>query len=259
MSKVIMFANKKGGVGKTTSVFEVAYILSKQGSKVLMIDNDSQCNLTLICGAEPQRGKTVYDAIMGATPVGEAILNIRPNLDILAGNRKMLSQYFVGAEDNYLLKELIVCINEIKDYDYILIDVGPEGGQLMSMSLLASDYVIAVTSLASLGYSGVVQMCADIKNGRKHFVDFHVKPLGIVISGVKCTKVSIVNREKFEELAVEFEADMFKTEIKNSCIIEECKEWQQALNEYKPHCELANDYKKLVTEIKSRIKKGETV
>ena len=261
MARVIMFANQKGGVGKTTVTMEVSYLLSRK-YKVLMMDLDGQCNLTNICGIEPGT-LTIYDSLMGVAKISDVIQTVRPKegksgvLDIMPGNRKMLSQYFTGPDDSVLLKELVSLIEEYRDYDYITLDVGPESGQIMTMALLASNYVVAVTILANLGYSGVVQMCADLRNGKKRYVGFDAKPLGILLNGVKRNNVSVLNKEKYEELAEVFGAPLFHTELKNSCIVDECKEFKQALTEYKPKSELAGLFEKLVKEMIDRMNKIE--
>lgn len=267
MSKIIMFANQKGGVGKTSSVFETSYILSQRGHRVLMIDLDSQCNLTEICGGESINGKTIYDVLQGLIPVKDAIQNVRENLDILPGSRKMLSQYFVTADDIYLLSDAREFIeenakNEGREYDYIIIDVGPEGGQLMTMAMIASDYIVAVATLSKLAYSGVVQMCADLQRGKKRHNGFNVEPLGILLNSAKSNTISDINKEKYMELSTEFGALPFGTSITNSCTMDECKEFSLSITEYAPQTsskkslayKIASEYSKIVDEIIDRTK-----
>lgn len=253
-TKVIMFANQKGGVGKTTTTLEIGYILSTRNKKTLLIDLDAQCNLTDICGAKREKGKTIFDTLMGNTSFKDAIQEIRPNLDIIAGHRKMLSQYFVGSDDIYVLEEALEFINDYKEYDYIVIDVGPEAGQLMTMAMIASDYIVAVSTLNTLGYNGVVQMCADIASAKKHYANFKAKPLGIVLNAGRKTNVAAHNMEKFIELAEEFGAKPFSDVIKNSCVVEECKEFGKTLNEYAPKSPLCQQFKNIAKEIEKRIK-----
>lgn len=254
MSNVIMFANQKGGVGKTTTAFEVGFILS-QNKKVLLIDLDAQCNLSAIATDEDVKTKNIYGCLTGSTTFAESIIKIRDKqeLYLLPGSRKMLSQYFVSGDDIYLLKEAMEFIYEVNNFDYVIIDVGPEAGQLMTMAMLASDYIVAVTSLSKLGYSGIVQMVSDINSGRDHYVNFKVKPLGILINNAKATNVGSVNRDKYKELATELGADLFKTEIKNSCVLDECKEFEMALAEYKPYHDISVQFRALVKEMKERM------
>lgn len=254
--KTIMLANQKGGVGKTSSCIEIGYILSQRGKKVLMIDLDAQCNLTDCFGVERDPGskETIYDCVMENRTFEECVKSCRENIDILPGSRMMLSQYFVGNGDIKRLKNAIEKIKEVKNYDFIIIDVGPEGGNLMTMALMASDYVIAVATPAVLAYSGIIQMIADIKEGKESYVGFNVKPLGILINSGKATKIGGINREKYQLLS-EYFAAPFKTEIKNSCVMDECKEFGVALSEYKPGNIIVKEYEKVVDEILERIKK----
>lgn len=259
MGKVIMFANQKGGVGKTSSSFEVGYILSEK-HKVLLVDLDAQCNLTHISTdddavEQSKNTKNIYTCLTGSASFEESIVKIREKreLYLLPGSRKMLSQYFISADDIYLLKDGMQYIPK-DDYDYIIIDVGPEAGQLMTMAMLGSDYIVAVTTLSKLGYSGVVQLVADLRAGREHYKGFDVKPLGILINSAKSTNVGTVNRERYEDLAAELGAKPFKTEIKNSCVVDECKEFAMALSEYKPSHDVTKQYKTLAKEIEKRVK-----
>ena len=254
MGKVIMFANQKGGVGKTSSCIEIGYILMQQGNRVLLIDLDAQCNLTDSLGIEHEADgrDTVFDCVMENRTFKECVKPCREKLDVLPGSRMMLSQYFVGNGDIRRLKKAVEKIQEEGSYDYILIDVGPEGGNLMTMALMASDYVIAVATPAKLAYSGIIQMIADIKEGQENYKGFDVKPLGILINAGRKTNVGFLNRERYAELT-EFFAAPFTTEIKNSCVMDECKEFGVPLSEYRPGNIIVSEYEDIVSEIRDRI------
>lgn len=255
MATIIMYGNIKGGTGKTTITFETGYCLSVKRKKVLLIDLDSQCNLTAISGIENEiiKNHTIYDCMMGGCAFRDAIQEIRKDLYIIPGSRKMLSQYFVGAEDIYLLKEAMEYIGQVGiPFDYILIDNGPESGNLLKMSMLCSDYVILVTQPTELGYAGGLQMCADLRTGERMYKDFHLKPLGIIVNNVRKTNVANANIEKFINLQSEF-APLFKTMIKQSAVADEAKEFAKAINEYSPSSQMAKDFKQLTGEIERRI------
>ena len=254
MGNVIMFANQKGGVGKTSSCIEVGYILSARNNKVLLIDLDAQCNLSsaLDILSRTEKNQNISDFVMGNTKFSDVYISYTDNLDIIPGSRKMLSQYFTGASDIRKLKKAIEEESLKEKYDYILVDVGPEGGNVMTMAFLASDFCIAVATPASLAYSGVVQMISDIRDGRENYVGFNVRPLGILINAGKKTKVDTLNREKYTELAQYF-APLFKTEIRNSVIMNECKELFVPLSVYRPGNILVQEYEDVVDEIEERI------
>ena len=75
MAKVIAFSNQKGGVGKTTSCVNIAAALGKRGKRVLLIDIDPQGNATSGLGVGKKNIRhTVYDVILGETPVQDAII-----------------------------------------------------------------------------------------------------------------------------------------------------------------------------------------
>ncbi len=254
--KTILFGNIKGGTGKTTTVFEVGYCLTKyHKKKVLMIDLDAQCNLSGVTGADINGHKTVYDYLTASATLDEAVMEVRNNLFLMVGSRKMLSQNFVGIDDIYLLKEAMEYIkNSEYGFDYILIDNGPEPGNLMKMALLSSDGVVLVSHPNDLSYTGGIQMCVDIKAGRKYYNGFNVKPLGIVINCYRPTVSAEINLEKFESLEPEF-AKMFKTKIRFSVTADDAKELREAINEYKPKSPMALEYQALTKEILERIKK----
>lgn len=254
MGRIITIANEKGGVGKTTVVFDTAYRLSVLGNKVLMIDIDPQINLTLLSGADISSNKNIFSCINGISSFSETIISVRDNLDILPGSRKMQSQYFIGAEDIYILKEAVKYIYEYKNYDYIIIDVGPSPGTILTMSLLASDYYIAIALPTDFAYKGLAQMCADINIAKKCYNQLTSKPLGILINNItRRTNVSAVNLEAIKALSSEFGADIFETQITSTCKIEECKKFNMTIQEYFPKGASANDFIKYVDEIIKRI------
>ena len=255
MGRVITFANEKGGVGKTSAVFDTAFGLASRGNKVLLIDMDPQTNLTKTCGTELNEGKTIFACINGIASFESTIVKVKDNLDLLPGSRKMQPQYFIGAEDIYILKEVIKYIYEYKSYDYIVIDVGPSPGTLLTMSLLASDYFVAVAPLAKYAYEGVVQMCADVNACKKHYNGFNARPLGILINHLsRRTNVGTVNYDKFTNLTDEFGAEIFNTQIPMSCKMDECKEFHLAVQEYSPKEKISQAYKSFVDELLNRIK-----
>jgi len=64
--KIIAFANQKGGVGKTTSTYNIAWLKAKDGANVLMVDLDPQASLTIACGMRPGEAKLSICDLLGS-------------------------------------------------------------------------------------------------------------------------------------------------------------------------------------------------
>jgi chromosome partitioning protein len=262
-TRTLFIGNQKGGVGKTSAVFETGYILSTRGYKVLLIDADAQRNLTSGAGVDVNTKKNIYTAINGLVDFNETIVHVRNNLDLIPGASQMTADHFTLAEGTYALREAIeVMVENLGfDYDFILIDVGPGGGQLMNMALVAADYLITVATLTKFAYEGVEMMCADLERGKKTYVNFKVKPLGILVNTFKKSNESEWRQSCFEELEKVYGASMFPTQLGICGVMDQCKEENMAFTEYEKHTrksnaayfKLAKQYQEFVDELLRRI------
>jgi chromosome partitioning protein len=148
MNKILAIFNNKGGVGKTTTVVNLAGVLAKNNKRVLIIDVGDQGNCTVSFGANPDDlNYTLFEVLTGKVIAKEAIIKVYENIEILPsnGNMGVLEMNILTNLDNYdnpthLLKDSIEAIQE--DYDIILIDCPPNLGLTMSNVLNACDTVL---------------------------------------------------------------------------------------------------------------------
>lgn len=150
MSKIIVIGSQKGGVGKTTTTFNLAYILSKMGKRVLAVDFDSQANMTTCYGIEKtdELQYTIGHMLMAQIedekqiPAKKCIRTkggvdfIPASIYLSAVDAKLRME--MGAER--MLAELLKPLRS--QYDYILIDTCPSLGILTINALAAADEVI---------------------------------------------------------------------------------------------------------------------
>ena len=163
-TKVICFANNKGGSGKSTTCANVGYGLTQLGKKVLLIDGDMQLNLSLSLFDEDkvlafaQSDKNLYEGIRKQADLTDYIVKSDfENLDLIPSSTLMSSieyELFTKWQREYILKKGISKIVEKELYDYILIDAPPTlGGWVMNI-LCASDEVIIPVESTPWGLFG---------------------------------------------------------------------------------------------------------
>lgn len=181
MTKIISILNQKGGVGKTTSTFNLATVLSQYGKTVLMIDSDSQASLTLMTANDPVSIKNNLSSIYKGNDINSCIyhtpienLDIIPSSIDLAKTEVSLMSELINRESK--LKKALYSIRV--DYDYIFIDCPPSLSLITINNLVASDYIIAPVETSMLGYYALDDLLETIENVRE--INNNLELLGII-------------------------------------------------------------------------------
>ncbi len=144
MATVIVIANKKGGVGKSTTTINLAYILAqKHGKRVLIMDADPQCNATSLFSKVNSQGKSLEDIIVRKRNAGSCIRRSRyKNLDIIKGSLTLAEWQVIDIDWMKRVKE------ELKGaYDIILVDTRPSFEALTESAIAAADMVLTPMEL----------------------------------------------------------------------------------------------------------------
>lgn len=189
--KVIAIANQKGGVGKTTTTFNLGVALAKQGKKVLLVDADPQGDLTTCMGytkldeipitlADIMQS-TIRDDIVS---IEEVVLHHNERVDLIPSNLD-LSQLEVRLV-NVMSRESVMknTLANYKDkYDYILIDCMPSLGMITINALASADKVIIPVQTQFLAAKGMGQFLQTIASVRKQ-----INPK-LIVDGVLLTLV----------------------------------------------------------------------
>lgn len=251
MSKIIVFANQKGGVGKTTTTANVAAYIAEAGKKVLTIDFDPQGNLSSNVGADDEK-PGIYEVITEKVDPSEAIQETMvKNLYVLASNINLTGANIelVNIEGReYFLKK---ALEKIKDqFDYIMIDCPPSLGILTLNGLTAADYVIVPLQCEYFALEGLSMLLQTIKQVQEGYN----KDLAIggIVFTMYDSRTKLAN-EVVSEVTSYFKDLVFKTVIPRNIRLSEAPSHSVPINQYDPSCIGAKNYKSLAEEVISRV------
>ena len=169
--KIISIINQKGGVGKTTTVINLAAGLSMKGKKILVIDLDPQGNATTGLGLSNTASSdtTIYSVLNGNKQISEVIQHTSfENLNLITSNVDLSGLEVETAGDSrraFKLKdELTSILNDSRaSYDYILIDCPPSLSLLTIMALVASDALVVPLQTEFFALEGLTQLMKTIE------------------------------------------------------------------------------------------------
>jgi len=169
--KIISIINQKGGVGKTTTVINLAAGLSMKGKKILVIDLDPQGNATTGLGLSNTASSdtTIYSVLNGNKKITEVVQQTSfENLNLVTSNVDLSGLEVETAGDSrraFKLKdELTSILNDSRaSYDYILIDCPPSLSLLTIMALVASDALVVPLQTEFFALEGLTQLMKTIE------------------------------------------------------------------------------------------------
>ena len=231
---VIGIVNRKGGVGKTTTAKNLAYSLTLEGKKTLVVDFDPQCNTTN--GLTNRKfNKTVVDLLKNEK-VNRCIYNTRFGIDIVPGNLYLASEV---VENGVLQKQLDLISDS---YDYVIIDTSPYFNQLTAEILLVSDLTIIPTEVEVDSLDAMTTTVNELNylcGGRMNF-----KILFTKVENLK----TIAN--DLDELDTIYANYRFNTVIRyHRYAVQRARKYRQPLAKRYKFANVTTDYKNLAKEI----------
>ncbi|MDR0908939.1 MAG: ParA family protein [Spirochaetaceae bacterium] len=257
MGQVFVFVNQKGGVGKTTSAINIGAYLAEAGKKTLLIDFDSQANLSSGIGAIAVGKKTsrggIYELISGKMRVQEVLQQssmpglwiIPASIDLSGAAVELIDE----EERNFFLRNAIDSLKN--DFEYVLIDCPPSLGLLTVNGLAAADAVLIPLQCEYFAMEGLSLLLQTVRRIQKG-----INP-ALKIGGLFFTMYDQRTRlaqEVVRSVTSYFHDRVFSTIIPRNVRLSEAPSHGLSINKYDPNCSGAKAYKSLAAEIIERSK-----
>lgn len=246
VTKIIVLANQKGGVAKTTTTLNLGVALREMGHRVLLVDLDPQGNLTMSQGMNPDVIETsMFDVLVRRIPISEVIHTIEVDLAVssidLAGAELALAS-LIGRE-----RALEKALLEVRGkYDYVLIDTPPSLGLLTINAFVVSTGVIVPVQCEYLSLRGLVQLENTLAMVREN-LNPEVAVMGIVPTMYDGR--TLHSREAIEILEENFGDLVYKTRIRKTVRYAEAPVKGSSVLRYDPAGAAAEAYRQLAREI----------
>jgi chromosome partitioning protein len=252
MGVVYVFVNQKGGVGKTTSAINLGAYLAGAGKSVLLVDFDSQANLSSGIGVKSAK-PGIYELLSGTAPLNQVIkktgvpsLHVIPaSIDLSGAAVELIEQ----KEREYFLKKALTPLRD--RYEYIFIDCPPSLGILTLNGLIAADAALIPMQCEYFAMEGLSLLFKTIRRIQKH-----LNP-ALVIGGIFFTMYDQRTRlaqEVVKQVSAYFGDSVFSTIIPRNVRLSEAPSHGMAISQYDPICSGAKAYQSLAIELIKRSK-----
>lgn len=250
MARIIAVTNQKGGVGKTTTVVNLAAYLAKNGRRLLVVDADPQGNATSGLGADKTNLRTsLYEVLVdGANPMGAILTVTKFGFALIPSNANLAGAeiQLVSADNReFHLKNAL----ENLDYDYILIDCPPSLGLLTVNALVAAHDVLIPVQTEYYAMEGLSQLLSVIQQVREG-LNPGLNLLGLVMTMFD-SRTSLAPQIR-TELSQHFGGKLFETMIPRNVRLAEAPSFGKTIAEHDRWSKGARAYKALAKEFEGK-------
>ena len=249
--KTIAIANRKGGVGKSTTASALSAGMQKKGYRVLTIDLDAQRNLSTTLRAKTD-AKTVLGVITGEITAKEAIQHME-NGDVIAASKGLSGADLIITETGkeYRLKEALESVSDI--YDFCIIDCPPALNILTINALVAADGVLIPAQADLYSLEGIKDL-SEVMQPVIKYCNANLKIYGILLT--RYSSRSVLSKDATtlaKRLAEQLKTIVFTTTIREAVAVKEAQISQKSLFDYAPNANVTMDYKIFIDEFLQRI------
>ena len=249
----IGIANRKGGIGKSSTALALAAGLQDRGYKVLMIDTDPQCNTTGVYGAEIDGVATLYDIFFSGVGAEQCIQHTAYG-DIIPSDPGLKTADTKVDAGPKMYRYIKKAIKEIENkYDFIIYDTPPQAGILLGNTLMTCSKIIIPCTCDLFGVQGIADFYKELKEYQDDNEDLSVLGLLIIKYQGRQKLTQSLEEQFLPDLAANMDSKVFKTRIRESVKCREAQTQHQSLFKYAPTCSTAIDYNAFIDEILAEV------
>jgi chromosome partitioning protein len=268
MTSVLVVANQKGGVGKTTNTIHIAAGLAERGRKVLIIDLDASAGATKTLGAPLVGWNTVFDIVAGDAEPEEAIITdqdeevrLPKNIHLIPASTKLSDiDNFLNSVDNVGLVPQDILLEPIDRlrgrYDYIILDSPPLVTKTTFPAYKCADFAIFCTQLEKLSVEAL-EAAMKLVASAKRYGNPKLVLLGVLESMVPkpMTRLAHYFRKQIDSLVQDEQGRplRFDVTLNRHVAIQEAATAKQTIFEYAPTHKAVEQYRNLAAQIEDRI------
>ena len=248
--KTVTLSNQKGGVSKTTTAAALASGLSHKGFRVLAVDLDPQCNLSVSAGVDVLNAQaTLYDVFKGAANVEAAIYPSEIGYSVMVGGLALAAAdvEFTQTGREYMLSEALNGVSGA--FDFCVIDTPPTLGILTINALTASQGLIIPLNADVYSLQGLTQLNGVINNVRR-YCNKDLNVIGLLVTRYnEHFNVTKAIMGQIEAKAAEIGTKVFNTQVRESVAIREAALLKGDIFTDAPKANATVDYTAFIDEV----------
>jgi chromosome partitioning protein len=248
VAKIIVAANQKGGVGKTTTAINLAASLAAAEKRVLLVDNDPQANSTSGVGTNSIEGKSIYEVLLGKLDAAAVIQPTQmPHLSILPSHINLVGAEIELVDMDNREKLLAKALKPVRErFDFIIVDCPPSLGLLTLNALTAADSVLIPVQCEYFALEGLGQLFSTINMVKKTL------NANLDIEGVLLTMFDSrlrLSNQIVDEVKRYFGGKVFSTIVSRNIRLSEAPSFGKPIILYDAICAGTRHYMELAKEV----------